>query len=88
MVYSPEEYERLKAFYKEDLAKRKAIQEQFRRALLRQKAEWHVAQMRASLERLGIAPEAEGEPSPTETPNPTADSPPDLPPDSPPKTLL
>lgn len=84
MAYSPEEYEQLKAFYKEELGKRKAIQEQLRRAYLRQKAEWHLAQMRASLERLGMTPETEPDPTSPEAPN----SPPDPDSDLPPKTLL
>ncbi|MCS6895382.1 MAG: hypothetical protein NZZ60_04440 [Bacteroidia bacterium] len=54
MPYSPEEYERLKEFYKNDLRERKAFIEELRRRRLRQKAEWELQQMEASLRRLGV----------------------------------
>lgn len=86
MAYSPEEYEQLKALYKEEHRKRKAIQEQLRRSYLRQKAEWHLLQMQASLERLGVATDAGSEPGPDSPPPPTLSS--DPPSGLPPKTLL
>ncbi len=42
MPYTPEEYEKLKAAYKEALRQRKAILETAQKAHLRQKAEWHL----------------------------------------------
>jgi len=57
MPYTPDEYEKLKAAYKEELRHRKAILEAARRAQLRQKAEWHLSQMQSALEALGYSPE-------------------------------
>ncbi len=83
MPYTPEEYENLKAAYKEELRHRKAILEAARRAHLRQKAEWHLAQMQSALEALGYSSEP---PPPQETPH-TPPSP-EPPPPSDPKTLF
>ena len=57
MPYTPEEYEKLKASYKEALRQRKAILEAARQAHLRQKAEWHLSQMEAALAALGYSEE-------------------------------
>jgi hypothetical protein len=57
MSYTPEEYEKLKAAYKEALRQRKAILEAAQKAHLRQKAEWHLAQMEAALTALGYSVE-------------------------------
>jgi hypothetical protein len=57
MPYTPEEYEKLKAAYKEALRQRKAILEAAQKAHLRQKAEWHLSQMEAALTALGYSVE-------------------------------
>jgi hypothetical protein len=86
MPYTPEEYEKLKAAYKEELRQRKAILEAARQAYLRQKAEWHLAQMQSALEALGYSLEpplapSEPTPSPQEVKEPSSTEPP-----SPPET--
>ncbi|MCX8112707.1 MAG: hypothetical protein N3E49_05880 [Bacteroidia bacterium] len=75
MPYTPEEYESLKAFYKKDLLERKAILEQLRRHALRQKAEWHLQQMEASLRGLGLA-ETLDDPSSSQPSDPESTPPP------------
>ncbi len=75
MPYTPEEYEKLKAAYREELRHRKAILEAARRAHLRQKAEWHLSQMQSALDALGYS----SEPPPQETskipPSPSTEPP-------------
>ncbi|MEN3040934.1 MAG: hypothetical protein ABDH66_05285 [Bacteroidia bacterium] len=73
MAYSPEEYEKLKEFYKQDLRERKAFMEALRHRLLRQKVEWELRQMETSLRRLGMEQEPESvssSPSTKESPSP------------------
>ncbi len=57
MPYTPDEYEKLKAAYKEELRHRKAVRETAHRNYLRQKAEWHLNQMQSALEALGYGQE-------------------------------
>jgi hypothetical protein len=74
MPYTPEEYEKLKAAYKEALRQRKAILETAQKAHLRQKAEWHLAQMEAALTALGYSVEPtfpSGEPTSSPSHNET-----------------
>jgi len=71
MPYTPEEYEKLKATYKEELRHRKAILEAARRAYLRQKAEWHLSQMQSALDALGYSPEPPSPEAPEIRPSPS-----------------
>jgi hypothetical protein len=87
MPYSPEEYEQLKASYKKDLAEQQAFLEKMRLLRLRQRSEWHLRQMEASLRQLGIEPE---DTPPVEGQAPSADLSPTSSEETPPpdKTLL
>ncbi|MDW8058069.1 MAG: hypothetical protein RMJ57_07320 [Bacteroidia bacterium] len=61
MSYTRQEYEQLKEFYKRDLRERRAYLEALRHRRLRQKAEWHLQQMQASLRQLGLLEEGKPE---------------------------
>ncbi|MCS6789891.1 MAG: hypothetical protein NZ580_02770 [Bacteroidia bacterium] len=73
MPYSPEEYEQLKEFYKQELRERKVFLQRLHTARLRQQAEEHLRQMEESLRRLGIEPETEPPSSPPSAPPPLSD---------------
>ncbi|MEN2992282.1 MAG: hypothetical protein ABDH91_01870 [Bacteroidia bacterium] len=59
MAYSPDEYKALKEFYKQSLREQRALAEQVRWAKLRQRTQWHLAQLASSLEALGVSPPEE-----------------------------
>lgn len=70
MPYSPEEYKRLKKFYKQELLERKDFLQRLHAARLRRQAEEHLRQMEEALRRLGIDPEAsDPSTSPSESPS-------------------
>ncbi|MCS7162863.1 MAG: hypothetical protein NZ958_06035 [Bacteroidia bacterium] len=73
MAYSPDEYKALKEFHKQSLREQRALAEQLRWAKLRQRTQWHLAQLARSLEALGVSPPEEKGQALTPPPPPQAD---------------